>query len=112
MCQQRLARLADSEGDCGEVVAGGLQSQSVQCHAADHRLAVRERAETDRGGQGSGENIKGEDEFSRHKVFFKYHDIIWKNKCLCKHCITFVCHCAKCFSVYSGVHSPWQGCGN
>lgn len=43
--QQRLTLLTDSEGDCAEVVTGGLQSQSVQSQEADHRLAVSERAE-------------------------------------------------------------------
>lgn len=57
VCQQRLALLTDGEGDCVEVIAGGLQSQSVQRQEADHRLAVRERAERDTGDKGSGENI-------------------------------------------------------
>ncbi len=51
MRQQRLTRLTDGEGDGVEVVAGGLQSQSVQRQDADDRLAVRERAEEDAGGK-------------------------------------------------------------
>ncbi|KAF3850810.1 hypothetical protein F7725_012582 [Dissostichus mawsoni] len=49
VCQQRLTPLTDGEGDCVEVIAGGLQSQSVQRQEAHHRLAVRERAEKDTG---------------------------------------------------------------
>lgn len=45
--QQRLALLADGEGDRVEVVAGGLQSQSVKRQEADHGVAVRERAGRD-----------------------------------------------------------------
>lgn len=45
MRQQRLARLTDSEGDCVEVVAGGLQCESVQGQEANHRPAVGESAE-------------------------------------------------------------------
>lgn len=43
--QQGLRLFTDGEGDCVEVVTGGLQSKSVQGHDAGHRLAIRQRAE-------------------------------------------------------------------
>lgn len=43
--QQGLRLLIDGEGDCVEVITGGLQSESVQGQDAGHRLAVRQRAE-------------------------------------------------------------------
>lgn len=45
MRQQLLTRLIDGEGDCIDVKAGGLQCESVQGQEANHRPAVRERAE-------------------------------------------------------------------
>ena len=57
VCQQLLTGVADGEGNCVEVVAGGFQSQSVQRQEADHRRAARERAEDGTGGKGSGEHI-------------------------------------------------------
>ena len=80
VCQQRLALLTDGEGDCVEVVAGGLQSQSVQRQESDHRLAGGERAKKHTGGKGSGENI------------------ILHYICYVKKCNTFECHCANYFS--------------
>lgn len=62
--QQRLTLLTDGEGDCVEVVAGGLQSKRVQGQEASHRLAVRERAENDTGDYSSCEKIKEKDQFS------------------------------------------------
>lgn len=43
--QQRLNLIIDSKGGCAAIIAGGLQSQSVKCHEASHRLIFRERAE-------------------------------------------------------------------
>lgn len=45
MSQQGLAPLIDSEGQGVEVVAGGLQGQSVQGQETHHWLAVGQRAE-------------------------------------------------------------------
>lgn len=47
LCQQRHRILTDSEGDCAGVVAGGLQSKSVQGQDASHRLAVWQGAVRD-----------------------------------------------------------------
>lgn len=55
--QQGLRLLTNSEGDCVEVVTGGLQSKSVQGQDAGHRLAVCQRAE--REGQRGHQFISG-----------------------------------------------------
>lgn len=47
--QQGLRFQVNSEEDSVEVIAGGLQGQSVQGQQTHHRLATREGAEGDTG---------------------------------------------------------------